>query len=211
MEKPEAYRMKVRDRKGIVAEIMNLTDQQRYGSPYYLCLDVKLYDLDFSFENLLEHWRKNEGNDPRFEDAGWLDCARRRFGESQDQLWNYGVKGVEPIFVGYNCSGIPDGDTFSHLWDGTKLFVRYAFVGRCGGWLAITHFEGYRFDRQLDYYFEDTLMELDFLTLKRLYQLILMLVHDTREESRKAEVEYQAAFSFFANICEDIPYCEYCI
>lgn len=204
IQKPEAYKIVAKSRADIVAAIIGMTHQRTYDYDlYYLCFNVKLYKLDLSLENMLKKWREYEGDQPYTHNPEWLKAVKERFKEYEGHLWEWGVEEARQAFNETDC--------FSHLWDGTSLDVEYGFVGRSGGWLAIVEFEGCRFvgcrfdRRMMDSDLEFILKELDFGTLKKLYQLVLMLKHDTREEARTAEVEQQASCCFFANICNDIP------
>jgi hypothetical protein len=205
-KKPEAYKMVARSRQDIVAAIISMTDQRTYHyDPYYLCFNVKLYDCDLSLKNLLKHFKDQEGDHLGMHNRDWLRQIKERYDEiGENTLYEWGIETARGSFVGSGRDGKPDDDMFNHLWDGTELDVDYAFVGRSGGWLAIAKFEGFSFDRRMDADLETELMEMEFSTLKKLYQLVLMLKHDLRQEAIKLEVEVNAAFDFFANACADI-------
>jgi len=203
-KKPDAYRMVARSRADIVAAIIDLTEQRSYDyDPYYFCFNVKCYDVDMSLPNLLAKWREYEGDPAHTHNPEWLKNVKERYDEtSEETLCDWGFEDARAHFVGHG-----DGfksDTFRTLYDGTEVDVEYGFVGRSGGWLAITKFEGVKYNQRLDAGLETELMDMDFPTLKRLYQLVLMLKHDTRRSAIKSEVEMQAAFNFFANACADI-------
>ena len=114
--------------------------------------------------------------------------------------------------------GVSDSDCFNHLFDGTPVEVEYAFVGRRGGWIALTKFEGIKLidPDNLRYLFEGDQEDDDMPTftdeaLQRLYTLVRMLEYDLTQEKAQAEVQHQAGFNFFTNICGDIPTADVCL
>ncbi len=50
----------------------------------------------------------------------------------------------------------------------------------------------------------DLLETLDFRTLRRLYRFIVQCLHDFRREGVRSEIEWQAAFHLFANVCRNV-------
>ncbi|OYW72388.1 MAG: hypothetical protein B7Z37_25050 [Verrucomicrobia bacterium 12-59-8] len=190
--KPPAYRMSARSREEIVQAIMSITTRHDYP----LSFNVKVYDADLSLKNLLRHWREYEGKSGTY-DPRWLKEVASRYDQHEGSLFEWGLEGARRHFTGdYE-------DTFQMLWDGTELRVDYGFSGRGGGWLVILEFEGHRFAR-MQVTLQEYLTEMPWRDLKHLYQLCLMLHHDTAPDKRKSEVEHSAAFDFFANICNDI-------
>lgn len=196
--KPPAYRMSARSRADIVAAIMSMSQKRAYDHHAYgLCFNVKVYTPDLSLKNLLRHWRNADGDSAYTHNPRWLKDVAERYAEHAGSLFEWGTEGACRYFTDDISS------TFRELWDGTKVSVEYGFAGRSGGWLVILEFEGYSFvDRGIDV--DERLMGMDYPTLRKLYQLILMLNHDLSRDKRDHEVEYQAAFCFFANICCDI-------
>ena len=200
-KKPDAYKMKTRSRAGMIAAIPTLA-QRHYDNydPYHLCFNVKCYSVDLDLPNMLAKWREYEGDPAYTHNPEWLKAVKERYDEHDEHLFDWGIEDARRHFVD---DGPGQSDTFRTLWDGTEVDVEYAFIGRSGGWLAVTKFEGYRFDER-GTSLDEILEEMDTPTIKKLYQLLLMLKHDTRQEAVKNEVEHQAAFCFFANICSDI-------
>ena len=118
-----------------------------------------------------------------------------------------------------------DSDCYNHLYDGTKVDVEYAWMGRSGGYLGIRRFYGFDFskDESRDYWnevfrgnphrsgtsdwieWDRTYPTMDYSTLRKLYALVVMLSHDFTPEKASSEVEHHAAFSFIENVCSDIP------
>jgi hypothetical protein len=149
--------------------------------------------LNLGFNHLLEVWRNGEGQGELYtQNEEWLKAVRERYNETkQDTLWEWGVEDASRAFTD------PDQVTFRQLWNGTELDVEYSFQGRSCGWLSIDKFEGY------DFTTATPLADMDWPSLRKLYQLVIMLKHDLANPEK--EVEYQAAFAFFENVCSDIP------
>jgi len=194
--KPEAYKMKTRSRKGMIEAIIDMTERRSYHNSYLLCFNVKCHDADLDLSNLLAKWRECEGNQPYTHNLTWLRAVKERYDQVKDQLFGWGIEDARMQF--------DEGNMFHTLYDGTELSVEYAFVGRSGGWLAITRFEEHPFNLK-GTNLEETLAEMEYNQLKELYQLILIIKDTTKRSKIKEEVEYQAAFNFFANACADIP------
>jgi len=205
MKKPDYYKTPLRSRKDIIDFIFDATHQRSYDySPHPFCFNVKLYDLDLSFSKLLALY-KEEDDGPHTRDEEWLEAVKERYEElGEDTIYEWGQESACRSFVGAGWGSEPDGDSYRTLWDGTEVDVRYAFVGRCGGWLSVMKFEGTDFaNRSWDA--RELLESWDYKKLRNFYQLIVMLKHDLGNNAASREVEYQAAFNFFHNGCNDIP------
>lgn len=208
-KRPDEYKLPLRKRADIIAFIIASTNQRSYdGHPHPLCFNVKLHSgVDLDFDHLLALWRNYE-NDPLYtHDEGWLEAAKAKHGRvGEETLYEWGLDDARNPFFSQQrpTYGEPGTDSYAMLWNGTSIDVRYSFEGRSGGWLSINSFEGTKFT-QYDSNIEDTLHEMDFSTLRKLYELVTLLKHDLQREKIKAEVELQAAFNFFANACSDIP------
>lgn len=207
MRKPNYYRTPLRKREDIVYWIFEVTHQRMYHyHTYPFCFNVKLYDVDLSFDNLLKIFREEEGNPIFTHNADWLREVKSRYKETDnDHLWDWGVEIARDDFVSYVFK-TPINDTYTQLWDGTPIDVQYSFQGRNGGWLSIDRFEGREF---VGLYSKGSLREemkspdYPYQTLRNLYQLIVMIKHDI--QGRDKHVERHASFAFFENTCSDIP------
>ena len=195
MQKPDYYKTPLRTRQEIVRFIINATNQRSYHQPHPLCFNVKCYHVNLDFNHLLTLWNEYESNPIYTQNDEWLNSATQRHAETNENtLWDWARESVCDLFT--------DSDAYHTLWDGTAINVAYSVEGRSGGWLSVNKFEGCDFtDRGR--HIADTLMDMDYSKLRKLYQLIVMLSHDTEDPSK--EIEHQAAFSFFANACSDIP------
>lgn len=193
-KKPVYYQTPLRTRKAIVDWIFLNTHQRNH--PF--CFNVKVYQVDFSWENLLKLWRKYEGDPVYSHNDDWLRAAKLLFYDlSENTLWEWAIETACSLFSG-------DSDSFTSLWDGTNIDVVYSFEGRSGGWLSVNKFQRHNFtDRSYDA--RETLMEMDYGILRQFYQLIVMLNHDLQREAIRKELEHDAAFTFFANVCAAIP------
>jgi hypothetical protein len=194
IKKPDYYKSPLRSRRAIMDYILLSTSHRYYSyKTYPLCFNVKLYKLNLEFDHLLEVWRNGEGAGQLYtQNEEWLKAVRERYNETkQYTLREWGVEDASRSFTD------EDEATFRQLWDGTELDVEYSFQGRSCGWLSIDKFEG------TDFTDATPLADMDWPSLRKLYQLVVMLKHDL--ENPEKEVEYQAAFAFFENVCSDIP------
>ena len=206
IEKPHYYRTPLTKRKEIAAFIFDNTHQNhedRAAHPF--CFNVKCYDYDVSFGRLLALYREQEGDAKFFKSKEWLAAVQARYEEigGENTVYDWAIEDARDYFY--------EGDTFCTLWDGTELDVKYAFKGRMGGWLTIIEFEGFKVSRSIS--MEEWREILDGTNdyqkmplpeLRKLYTLIVQLLHDVRPEAVKAEIEHQAMFNFFENACADI-------
>ena len=195
-KKPDAYLTPLRKRADIIEQVLSLTNQRSYDYRNHpFCFNVKVYRSDFSFENLLDVYRKSNDDPFYTHDPDWLKAAREEYdGVSHDKIWTAAQESA--------CDLVTDSDSYNHLYNGTKVDVAYSFEGRSGGWLSLHKFEGYDFTEGD---IRDTLTEMPYNTLRKLYSLITMLAHDWRREAVENEIEFQAAFYVFENVCSDVP------
>ena len=194
---PEYYKAPLRKREDMIRYIFDATDQRGYDwHPHPFCFNVKVYRIDLEFDHLLKLYVEYEGKHRGQTDPDWLKAVREKYDEVKDHLWEYGQEDAARQFL--------DDDGQKCLWDGTEFDVKYSFEGRSGGWLSVNKFEGYDFtDRDGD--IEGILEEMPYRTLRIFYKLIVQLKHDLATENVRHEVEWQAAFNFFANCCAGIP------
>lgn len=189
--KPEYYKTPLKKRDDIAAFIILNTSQRHYHCSHPLCFNVKCHSYDLSFDNLLKRYQEQDGEKLHHKDEEWLKAAKERFEETgEDNLWEWGREQACEDFQG-------GSDMYNHLWDGTPVDVTYSFEGRCCGWLSINKFQGYNFCNG------DQIAEMEYSKLRQLYQLIVMLLHDTKNPDE--QIEFNAAFAFFANVASDIP------
>lgn len=204
--KPTELKMTHRSRQGIIGHITDLTFQRVYNnSNHPFCFCVKLgTSLDFSFENLLKIHQKDDCDPAYTHDPEWLKEASQRYDDlSENSLYEMAVESARAYYVGTDKDNTPS-DGAKTLYDGTEIKgVQYSFEGRSGGWLSLHHFEGYDFT-QIYAPIEETLTEMPYDALVRLYQLILMIHYSTKGTKPEREVENYGSFIFFYNVCSDL-------
>jgi hypothetical protein len=162
---------------------------------WMFCWNVKLYQVDLSFDNLVRSFVQNHGCgelDPEFKEA-----ARIKHGEIREStLLEWGVEDAARSFVGRE-GGYPDDDAYSMLWDGSPVVTRFSLMGRSAGWLVMTRFQ----DRLLT-----TDLDFDAISYKEIRGLSEMVhfVHRSVNGRACSAVEDCAAFNFFVNSCSDL-------
>jgi hypothetical protein len=204
MTVPAEYTTPLTARAEIANYLMNRRSRSYQDHGHLLfTFNVKVYSPDLSFAHLLDLHRQSGYGDGHVADAYWVEEARQRHAETdQDHLIEWALEDAGRL--------VTDSDCYTHLYDGTAVEVGFAFVGRSGGWIALTEFEGIKMidPEHLRALFKGDQDDDDTLSdesLHRLYALIRMLEHDLTPQKAQAEVEYQAAFAFFVNVCGDIP------
>ena len=204
MTMPEAYSTLLTARADIASYLMNRRGRYYRDHGHLLfCFCVKVYDADLGFDHLLELHAESGYGEGNVTDPYWINETRQRHADTdQDDLYQWAIEDAGRL--------VSDSDCYTHLYDGTAVEVEFAFVGRSGGWIALTKFEGIALTdaANLRYLFEGDEDDGDTLSdesLHRLYALVRMLEHDLTQEKAKSEVEFQAAFNFFCNVCGDIP------
>jgi len=201
LKKPDYYKCPLRSRKDIVEFIIDETDQRCYDHRQYpLCFNVKLYNLNLEFAHLLQLWMDTEPGSNFSKEA--VCRAYRFYQENADNLSEWAIDDARTHFVSdqRRSDGAPEGDCFQTTWDGKQFDVRYAFVGRSGGWLSIVRFQYVDFATWGNE-IEEQLTDMDFKDLRMLYQLVVMLKHDLQHPEK--EVEHQAAFALFNRLDDD--------
>lgn len=183
-----------------IAKICEWTTVRRDSAyKYPFCLNVKIYTEDLSYPNLLKHWREYAGDHAYTHNPEWIRATRTYHEENADSLWSWGLEDLRDNFTGKYS------DVYRMTPDGRTLDVTYEFIGRSGGWLSISQFEGIRLaDYLVDP--EELLADMDANTFQDFYTLVHMLYTSWHDEKARARaLEAAAAFTFFANICSDVP------
>ncbi len=210
MAMPAAYTTPLKKRSDIASYLMNRRGRyyREHGHLQFV-FDVKVYSPDLSFDHLFALHANSGYGEGKVNDPYWVEEARQRHAETdQDDLYQWAIEDAGRL--------VTDSDCFNHLFDGTPVDVEYAFVGRSGGWIGLTKFEGIEMTdpERLRDVFEGNDEEgeptMSYQSLRRLYSLVRMLEHDMTQEKAQAEAEYQAAFGFFVNVCADIPTADVC-
>lgn len=211
MTMPAAYKTPLKRRADIAAYLLNR--QGRYYRDHghlLFCFCVKVHDPDLDFDHLLDLYRKSGYGGDTLNDPAWIEEAGQRHAETdQDDLFQWAIQDAGRL--------VTESDCFNHLYDGTPVEVEFAFVGRSGGWIALTEFEGIKMTdpevlRQvLEGKDEESEPTMSYQSLRHLYALVRMLEHDLTQDKAQAETEHQAAFNYFSNLCADIPTADVCL
>lgn len=142
------YPTPLRSRKAIVDYVTgkNGWDDRSYDHKHHLfCFNVKIYNFDLSFDNLLKVWGdRGEGNKELLaSDTEYVARLRERFDENgnrENQLWEWAIETMQRTFWSDRDSK-PDDDGWNSLFDGSvDVHARFQFHGRSAGWLVLTEF-----------------------------------------------------------------------
>ena len=207
MTKPAYYRTPLKRREDIVAYLLNRSGHSDGRHSYRFAFNVKLHGLDLDFDHLLEVRRKADGDDS-LHDAGYVEDCREVYnreycgGRRTESLYQMALEDAQRNVIEWDgrARKYRTSDTFSALWDGTPVDAVLAFIGRCAGWIVLERFNGYALTGDIS----DVLADMPMDELRRLYQYVVMLEHDLRREAAVAEVEHQAAFNLFENLCANV-------
>ena len=202
-----------RKKSAVLAYLDRLGSVRLYERHRWLfCFDVKIHRCDLGFDNLVKRaTAMGYGDMVHPEDPFWLADAKGRYAENKEHLFEWGVDDARCHFRGTTVRGPfackvegapwyadmrPEGDCYRQLRDGTPVDARFAFLGRSGGWLVLTMFDGVTLDSS-----SCDLAECDYRWLRNLAKFLT----DVRDSTRNPGewVEEAAAFTFFANICDD--------
>jgi hypothetical protein len=202
MTMPAEYSTPFTARADIAAYLMGRRSRSYRDHGHLLFVfNVKVYSPNMDFDHLLDLHRTSGYGEAKVTDAYWVEQARQRHAETdQDHLLQWALEDAGRLAT--------DSDCFKYLFDGTPVEAEFAFVGRSGGWIALTEFEGITLidPDHLRHLFEgDDEDSLTYESLHRLYSLVRILEYELTQEKAKSEVEFQAAFAFFVNVCGDIP------
>lgn len=170
--------------------------------------NVKIYDIDLSFENLRKAFVEAHGKescDADWDCPVWVKGCEELYAEmSSDTLWEWGTEGAWRDFVDNSKSsgGAPGNCGYSTLWTGESVDITFGCEGRSGGYLVIREFEGLKFDRR-GWRDPETWADVDTETLLKLTEMVQMVSHSLRSHPPRKRVEEYAAFDFFVNICDN--------
>lgn len=211
MAMPDAYTTPLKSRADIASYLLNRRGRyyRDYGHLLFV-FNVKVYDPNLDFDHLLDLYCNSGYGEDKINDPAWSEDARQRHAETdQDDLFQWAIEDASRLVL--------ESDCFTHLHDGTPVEAEYAFVGRSGGWIALTEFEGIKMTdpEALRQVFEGKDEEgeptMSYQSLRRLYALVRLLEHDLTPDKAQAETEHQAAFNYFSNLCADIPTADACL
>lgn len=196
---PAYYRAPLRSRAAIVAFLKDAAN----GRPSYglFTFNVKAYGVDLSFDNLAKRAREC-GELAKDASPRYLAECRAEYEETgEGQLCEWAIEQAR--------ENVKDFDTNRMLWNGDKAIAEWSFAGRSGGWLALESFEGMELGesavrRHGSDMLWDSIAGSSFPFLRRLYRFVVQCLHDFRREAVESEIEHQAAFALFVNLCTDV-------
>jgi len=159
------------------------------------------FDFDHLWKTYYEEMTPNELRHDPEACSLYYRLAARLHEDHKDHLWECGQEDA--------VRDLQEGDTYHSLWDGTEVSVTLEMHGRCGKHLVISEFESMTLRGLSDDDLRDVLMCKEdgqwFIETKKvdlLYRYIRQCEVDFTSAKASAEVEYQGAFQFFANIVD---------
>ena len=190
------YKTPLRSRKAMLSYLLNRGGrwQSRGGMDYdrrswRFCFNVKLNRVDLEFDHLLKLELERDPIQDRLRDEHFLLEARALLNAERlceaaiEQLcWHY-----SDVMTKHVC-----------LPDGTQVFPEFQFMGRSGGWLVLTRFNGYALTAEEEFEAWST------MEIRNLYRYVVQVEEDLNCEPKERQVEREAAYLFFQHICEDI-------
>ena len=221
--KPGYYRTPLRSRSDIadfLASVGGYYSTHGHHGRSYFAFNVKCYDADLAFGHLIQTYRSagyyGDG-ETWLDNPEWLVQALAKYEVAERHLFDWGVEDASRMVTASGC--------YNHLYNGTEVEVEYAWMGRSGGYIGIGRFEGFDFSEDVSRGYWDevfrgnphrggtaewldwdrTFPTMDYPALRKLYALVVMLIHDLTPEKASSEVEHHAAFRFVEGACADIP------
>jgi|694.fasta_scaffold03312_12 hypothetical protein len=195
IKKPEYYATPLKRKDHIVGFIGHHTTARSYDYQNHpFCFNVKLRGGANDFDTLLQIYRDDQADMKLISNEEKIRKQELwRSQDTQNSMWEYAIE----------CMRSDVDHSYMYLWDGPKVNVQISFEGRSGGWLSINEFDGVNFNRR-DYHNsvrEMFLMDQDYQWLRRFYQLVVMLIHDTKKENLKSGFDYHCAQYLFGSFC----------
>ncbi len=187
IKKPDYYKTPLKKKTDIAGYISDNTRNRAYQRDWHpFCFNVKIPSVNLDYDHLLQIYQDNWG------EAREVSREVQNENEYGSRMWDYVIERMRDDVKGT--------DMYNYLWNGTPIRAEYSFEGRCGGWLSINSFEGVDFNEWSWYsseYRESNLLEQDYSWLRKFYQLVVMLVHDTKSSNLKINFEtYSAEYLF---------------
>jgi hypothetical protein len=196
------------------------------------CFDVKVYDIDTSFDHLFELYKENGhgSHEDYWFDPRWQKKARAEHAQIEERLWEWAFEEARDSVNGE--------DTWKCLWwfgADAHFEAEYDFVGRSCGWLRLMNWSAMnprgcsrRWDfteEDQDYWYQiirgnphrpggnpfyrwenDWGEAMTWYDVKKLYAMIRMLEWDFQTDRVQEYVEDAACFRLFATFLEEIPH-----
>ena len=165
---------------------------------FRFCFNVKCRMVDFSFKHLLEIiTTQGIANPEPFKDADYVQRLHEKYNEEfceggdTAQLWEAAIEICREQYAGNDEYILSNGKTVKTEWQ---------FLGRSGGWLVLSGFEGY----DLATNDTDVITSMPWKDLRRLAYLVEQVEYELKPPKVREEIEYQAASLFFGHMCEKV-------
>jgi hypothetical protein len=192
---PEKYRAPLRQRAAIERYLLARTPRRGF----WFAFNVKAGAARLDFPTLLaRHRASGYADEWALSQPDYMAAVRELHASTREAtLWEWGTEDA--------CRSVEDSDAFTHLWDGTDVHVKWGFAGRSGGWLVMAEYDGHNLRDRSPNEMAAWVRVFDYPDLMTLYKFVVQCEADFTPEAAASEVEYQAAFNFFCNACQDIP------
>lgn len=170
-------------RKVMIDYITDTDSRSYHYKNYPLVWNVKAYpDLDL---DAFREWQKENSELPDLADAEKRGFVERAHKENEDKLFQWGLEGAR--------DSVLDSDVYSMTRFSAELFnINATFVGRSGGYFALTSFDGVKLEGLSTDELKEVLEEFDNLTLFRWTMYNVELTHCMTSKVATDEVQYQA-------------------
>ena len=170
----------------VMIDYITDTDSRSYHyTNYPLVWNVKAYpDLDLDLDAFRE-WQKENSELSDLADAEKRGFVERAHKENEYELFQWGLDAAR--------NTLDDSDALTATRFSAEVFsVDATFVGRSGGYFALTNFDGVKLDGVSTDELKEILEEFDNLTLFRWTMYNVELTHCMTRKAATDEVQYQA-------------------
>ena len=187
---PEQYKAPLKSRTAILGF---LADRSYYDRPfrYPLSWNVKVHSFSdewsdiadvvrSNFVDYVDEWTPEVAEVVKSAYEGLTD-------EDKSTLYYWALESAQ--------DSVRDDDGYRMLYNEEKTVAEWLFLGRSGGHLCLSEFDGLNMSGV-------DLEEIEFPTLRRLYRFVVQCDHDFRRDAVKEEMTQQYAFNFVQHHAE---------
>lgn len=193
---PAGYVAPLKSRAAIVAWLLDRAKSNSRPGYGLFTYNVKLHRLKTDFAHLCKLARES-GELAADASPRYLAAVEAVYDEHSRAVWESAEETARDQLTG--------DDTNRVLWNGDEVLAEWAFDGRSGGWLVLKSFGGVTlgaFDAEELLATPEQDGGPSYKWLRNLYRFLVQCDHDFRRP--ESEVEYQAAFTLFANFAADV-------